>query len=966
MKKTVFFLLLFTNALVYAQKKPLDHTVYDSWQSIGEKKISNNGKWIAYVINVQEGDGTLVIQSTDAMYKNVIPRGYNITLTPDSRFAVFKIKPPYADTRQAQIKKKTPDAFPKDSLAIMELGKDSITKIARVKSYSVPQKNAQWLAWQLEKPLADTAAKKPADSLALKIDSIKKNTPAPTPEQAKKRQKITNPPTIKDIADDAGDDTEDGDKGPEGTALTIYNLNTKTGEVVQGVSEYVWSKNGNILVVETGRSKKDSLSIPVVKVFRTIENRFDTIARGGNDFKNLTIDENGSQVAFVAERDSSAKALQKFYKLWWWKNGQDSATVLADKNIAGMPIGWGISENTALKFSKSGRRLFAGSAPLLPPKDTSLVDIDLVKVDIWNYKDDYLQSMQLKNLDQELKRSYTAYVNLENKRFVQLADKAIPTVLTDADGDGDMFVGITDVDKRIALQWEGNTLKDVYSIKADDGSRLLVKKDVNGQVAISPAGKYIFWYDAKAGTYFTWKNGALKNITAKIPVKLYEEDFDMPAEPTPYGIMDWTQSDLSVLIYDRFDIWQVDPANVIAPVNITQTGRKNKTRYRFIQTDAEAQFVTPSQELLFYSFNETTKHSGLAKLTLVTGAKLEPIFSGPFLLERSPLKARDTAVYAYTKETYINPADLYSNANWNKEIKLSAINLQQANYNWGTAELFKWKAYNGKEATGIVYKPEDYDPKKKYPAICYFYEKLSDGLYQYIPPAPTPSRLNISFFVSRGYIVFVPDISYSIGYPGKSAYNYIMSGARSLVKKGWVDSTRIGLQGQSWGGYQTAYLITQTKFFKAAWAGAPVSNMTSAYGGIRWESGMNRQFQYEKTQSRIGATLWQKPQLYMQNSPLFYLPNVTTPLVIMHNDNDGAVPWYQGIELFTGLRRLHKPVWLLNYNGEAHNLMQRKNRKDIQVREQQFFDWLLKGEKPAQWLREGVPATMKGKIWGLE
>jgi dipeptidyl aminopeptidase/acylaminoacyl peptidase len=297
---------------------------------------------------------------------------------------------------------------------------------------------------------------------------------------------------------------------------------------------------------------------------------------------------------------------------------------------------------------------------------------------------------------------------------------------------------------------------------------------------------------------------------------------------------------------------------------------------------------------------------------------------------------------------------------------MSAINPQQEDFNWMTAELFSWKAYDGKVATGIVYKPADYQAGKKYPMIAYFYETLSDGLYNYLPPAPTPSRLNIPFFVSRGYIVLAPDIRYAKGFPGKAAYDYVVSGARALVKKGWVDSTKMGIQGQSWGGYQVAHIITRTPVFAAAWAGAPVANMTSAYGGIRWESGMNRQFQYEKSQSRIGATLWEKPNLYIENSPLFYLPKVKTPLVIMANDNDGAVPWYQGIELFTAMRRLGKQVWMLNYNGEAHNLVERKNRKDIQIREQQFFDWLLKGEKPTVWLTDGVPAIDKGRAWGLE
>jgi dipeptidyl aminopeptidase/acylaminoacyl peptidase len=216
--------------------------------------------------------------------------------------------------------------------------------------------------------------------------------------------------------------------------------------------------------------------------------------------------------------------------------------------------------------------------------------------------------------------------------------------------------------------------------------------------------------------------------------------------------------------------------------------------------------------------------------------------------------------------------------------------------------------------------------------------------------------------VSRGYIVFVPDIRYKTGYPGKGAYDYVVSGVRALVKKGLADSTKLGIQGQSWGGYQVCYLITRTKLFSAAWAGAPVANMTSAYGGIRWGTGLNRQFQYEKTQSRIGATLWENQKLYIENSPLFYVPRISTPLVIMANDEDDAVPWWQGIEMFTAMRRTGKKVWLLNYNGEKHNLIERKNKKDISVREQQFFDWLLKGEKPPRWLSDGVRATEKHQV----
>ena len=226
--------------------------------------------------------------------------------------------------------------------------------------------------------------------------------------------------------------------------------------------------------------------------------------------------------------------------------------------------------------------------------------------------------------------------------------------------------------------------------------------------------------------------------------------------------------------------------------------------------------------------------------------------------------------------------------------------------------------------------------------------------------------MNIPYFVSNEYLVFAPNISYKTGHPGKSAEEYINSGMRYLAQNAWVDSTKMGIQGQSWGGYQVAHLITRTNMYAAAWTGAPVVNMTSAYGGIRWQSGMSRQFQYEHTQSRIGKTLWEAPELYIENSPLFHLDKVKTPVVIMANDNDGAVPWYQGIEMFTALRRLNKPVWMLNYNGDEHNLILRQNRKDIQIREQQFFDHFLKGAPAPAWMKKGVPATEKGIDWGFE
>jgi dipeptidyl aminopeptidase/acylaminoacyl peptidase len=279
--------------------------------------------------------------------------------------------------------------------------------------------------------------------------------------------------------------------------------------------------------------------------------------------------------------------------------------------------------------------------------------------------------------------------------------------------------------------------------------------------------------------------------------------------------------------------------------------------------------------------------------------------------------------------------------------------------------LISWKTYDNQPLEGLVYKPENFDPNQKYPLIIYYYELNSDELHAHSVPRPTASIIHPTEYASAGYIVLIPDIRYAPGHPGKSAYNCIMSATDYMLKNyGSIDSTRMGLQGQSWGGYQTAQLITMTNRYKAAMAGAPVSNMFSAYGGIRWASGVNRQFQYERTQSRIGKTIWEAPELYVENSPLFHLPNVQTPLLIMANDKDGAVPWYQGIELYTGMKRLGKTVWMLNYNGEEHNLQENANRMDLSIRMRQYFDHYLLNKPAPQWMSEGIPAVQKGKMTG--
>jgi dipeptidyl aminopeptidase/acylaminoacyl peptidase len=982
MRKCILFIAVILFSLVAdAQKKPLDHSVYDGWQNIGERGISNDGKYVFYTVNPQEGDGVLVIQASDNSYKKEIPRGYNALVSEDSRYLVFKIRPFFKDTREARIKKKKTDEMPKDSLGIVVLGKDSIIKIAKAKSYKMPEKAAGWLAYHLEKsdPASPGIKTQPdsltlinnlgrmADSLVRVADSLRNKAT----EARKSGLTVLSPKKSSKIpaAKPADESLE------EGTDLVLRNLNNNEERKIKLVSEYFFAKKGNSLLIETTRKKGDTLSKATVLWMNLLTGKMDTVMSGFNDAKNYAMDEDGEQLAFVAERDSVSKALVKFFKLWYYKPGMDSARLRADKNTNGIVGGLTISPDYINNFSKDGKKLFVGLSPVRPPRDTTLIDFETARLDIWHYGDDYLQSQQLVQLQNELKRSYVALAT--DKGVVPLADENCESVLVSDEGNGAYALGTSTKGYRIQQQWEQAGISKLYLVNVADGTKKTIADKIRpffGSM-LSPKGKFVIWYDWKKKQWITYNTatGITAAITTSIKTPLFDEEDDQTDDPSPHGLMGWHQDDKFVYIYDRYDIWQCDPSGITSALSITNgLGRQKKYVFRNNILDREERFIKDGQSLLLRVFDEKEKR---------TGWKIHTVGS-PFMLNETtglvnplavstPLKAKNASTLLYAQMSpstspNLFTVDLFKASDIGQATQLSNTNPQQKNYLWHTVELHKWKMLDGKMSEGLLFKPENFDSTKKYPIIFYFYERNADTRYSYRAPAPSASTINIAYFTSNGYLVFDPNIYYKNGEPGESAVNSVVSAANYLKKMKWVDSAKMAIQGQSWGGYQVAYIVTRSKLFAAAGAGAAVSNMTSAYGGIRWGTGINRQFQYERSQSRIGATLWQRRDLYIKNSPLFHADKITTPLLLMHNDKDGAVPWYQGIEFFTALRRLNKKAWLLQYNEEDHNLVERRNRKDLSVRLAQFFDHYLKSAPAPEWMTEGVPASLKGIDWGLK
>lgn len=901
----------------WSQKKVLDHSVYDSWKSITSPSITDDGQYMAYSIDPQEGDGKLVIQRLRSKDEILIDRGYKFQFTPDGGYAVCLIKPFYQDTRQARIKKLKEVDLPQDSLAIIDLKKAQLRKFPSVKSYKLGQCLAPYVAFESQ----DTAL-------------IKKK------ELRKKKS---------------------------GRPLLIYQLETGKTDTLFSVTNYTFSDQGDKLVtVVSCPDKKQCVNLyqlpSLTPVVLSKEMSFYTLP---------VFSKTGSKLTFIASEDTLSSG-SKRCNLYLYDQG--SVKCLVDKNQYpdGIQAGWAITENGAPRFSENAERILVGIAPVLPPKDTTIVDFEVASLDIWHYADPELQPMQLIRKNRDLKKSYLSLIDLNHpSELLPLTDSRWETVQIPDNGNSSHAVILDYGPYKIESNWEGAGQKDIILLDIKNHSRKCIAQRVWSKVNTSPDGKYLLWFSDDQQWYcYNIARDVLVCLTKECGVSFADEDFDRPMFVPAYGIAGWTEGDKEVLIYDRYDIWKFSPDGK-ASVNLTQgKGRREKYTFRYLDTKQrtcnEKEFINSQGDILLSVFDNETKRNGYATM-LVSKANAPLIHVLDEYTFSRLKKAQHADIYIYQKENFNTSPDMYVTYDlWKHEKCLSDINPQMKEYNWGTAELVSWKAFDGTPLKGILYKPEDFDASAKYPMILYFYERKSQTLYNYYAPAPSRSTINIPFYCSRGYLVFVPDIVYTTGVPGESAYNCIVSGVESLCKNSWVDRENIAIQGQSWGGYQVAYLVTRTPIFKAAGAGAPVANMTSAYGGIRWESGECRQFQYEHTQSRIGRSLWEAPELYISNSPLFRADRVETPLLIMHNDKDGAVPWYQGIEFFTALRRLGKKVWMLQYNNEAHNLVERRNKKDLSIRLQQFFDHYLKGAPMPVWMEKGVPATMKGETWGLE
>ncbi len=940
----LFFLLVFLYGLSLSAdsaKKALTFQDIMKFKEIHDAIISEHGRWVVYHAQPDRGNGEVLVHDVDNKRSFTIKRGEKPIITKDGKWVAAAVQPDALALEKAKDKEKL-----KPGMAILETATGKATNFERVKEFAFSD-DSKWLVYHLYPDEEKTQ---------------EKNDKNGTQEKGKKEKE---------------------DKWAKKTApLVLRYLPTSKEIRIDQVLYFALDPASHFTVysIYQGGGKHSGLYARSLASHeapaRAIHEEPDAI------YSNLTWSKKRSRLVYLSYKEKGKEKKKKkdpdkkskyLPGIWLWEGLKARLKPAVLKQD--IPEGWMIPAENKITWTEDEERFYFGFKPMFEYKfyqeekkkekkqeekleEKDLYDINRLLekrgVDVWHWQDPLINPQQKKMWDSLKKRIYLAVYHIKKGYFVQLSDKDMPYIDT-ADNPG-FVLGSSDVPYLRETTWDGR-YKDFYLVDINRGSRNRLLTHHEHDVSLSPGGKFVAFYQDKHWHLYDIGTTKTMNLTASISTPFYDEDHDYPSDVPPYGIAGWAEKDKAVLIYDKYDIWQFFTGSGKS-LNITgQEGREKKIEFRINRLDPEQEFFKPGQELLLSAYSHEDKYTHFYSAVLGrTGIK--QLVEGPkkFSFQK---KAKQSDRIIYTRQSFEEFPDIWiSDGNFKSPTKISQVNPQIKEFLWGKARLIEWYSLDGIRLQGVVITPENFDSSKRYPVLVYFYRFSSQRLHEFNQMVVN-HRPNFPFYVSNGYVMFLPDVRFQVGRPGFSATKCIVPGVQELIDMGIADPRAIALHGHSWSGYQTAFVITQTDIFAAAIAGAVVANMTSAYSGIRWGSGMARQFQYEKSQSRIGKSLWEAPQLYIENSPAFFAERINTPLLIEHGDQDEAVPWSQAIELYLAMRRLNKTCIFLQYNDEPHHLKKYPNKLDYSIKMKEFLDYYLKGTPAPDWIKNGVPYQKK-------
>ena len=940
------------------------------WKTIRTPQLSADGKWFAYVIAPNDGDGEVVVRPTADGGKELRfpigepsgPQGggFNplggpppagpLQLSEDGKWLAFTVYPTTREKAQAQRQRRTLQ----NKVSLVNLATGEKKDFDKVRRFSFSGEKPNWLAMHAYAPDAPTGG-----------------------------------PAAGAPAGAAGGQNGAAAARAEGTDLVLYSLTT--GEVVNvgNVADYSFDDAGNYLAYTIDARDQIGNGVQLRNL------KTDVVRSLDNDqamYRRLTWSDSGLALAVLrGKADSTTRDT-----LWnviaftdFAATGTPKKTVFDPKTVADFPEGMKVSGDRAPRFASDFSAVFFGireakkpqpRQPTMAANDANRASLvqagapgaggtvnqprlgaetedEIPSLVLWHGKDPRLQSQQIVQEQNDKQYSYLSEYRLAEKKFIRLSDDALRSVTLMPKEQYAYGVDSREYDQ--VASYNGRQFRDVYAIDLKTGVRKPLLKKHHSFTIPSPDGRQLLYW-GQDGHYWVadLATGETRNITKDVPTSFVDSEDDHnnlfpPALNPQFANVGWSKDGASVLLYDDWDMWKV-PVKGGAAVNLTVDGKKTQVRYqRRYSFDPKEKGIDLTKPLYVATYGEWTKKSGMSRVDPGKAGATSLVFDDANF---NFIKAKSADTYLYTRQTFVDFPNWYvANVGFKGGRQITDANPQQKEFAWSPGtRLIDYVSDKGDKLQGALYLPANYEPGKKYPLLVTIYEKRSQLRHQYAVPSETRAP-NPSVYTNKGYAVLDPDIVYKVNDPGMSAVWSVVPAVKAAIATGIVDSANVGLWGHSWGGYQTAFLVTQTNVFKAAIAGAPLTDMVSMYSSVYWNTGGANQAIFESSQGRFKGNFIDNYDAYIRNSPAFHAKNVTTPLIILHNDKDGAVDFNQGITYFNTLRQLNKDVILLEYVGENHGLQRPVNQKDYAVRMGEWFDAYLEGKPAPEWMKNGIP-----------
>ena len=951
-----------------------------TWKGVRSAQLSNDGKWFAYILAPNEGDAEVVVRGTAAgATETRFPvgdasgggaggggrggagGGTSVAISGNNRWLAFMVYPSGATTNgrggggrggRGGAGAAAPAAAAPAKLAVVDLTNGTKREYESVRSFRFAGEKSNWLAIHHSAPAAAGAAGAPA----------------------------------------AAGGAAGGASAAAGTTLDLVPLTGGTTIPVGDVAEFVFDDSGDWVAYATSVTGQVGNSVQLRQLSTGVNRPLDVSKAG---YRRLVWGDSSDALAALRVVTDTAGGDEDATVLAWRHASAANATATEiTSKSSGISGGLVVSSDRALEWTEGQKLLYFGLREPRPPRPTNTgapftppppggvapgagntgqvaaapqTSADVPSLILWHWKDPRLQSQQQVQEQQDRAFAYTAAYNFGSSRVAPLTDAKMRTVST---GPKDTWgIGSDASAYDLAAGIKGFTYHDMYAVNLATGERKLIQKKVPGggaggggrggfgASAYSPDNALYAYYDTGDWKVYDFAAGTTKSITTGVPAKFWntEDDHNQVKPAIGGALVGWSKDGTHVLIRDNWDVWNL-PVSGTGAINITGNGQKDQIRYqsRSISDPRDRGGIDLTKPLYFETYGEWTKKEGLSQVDPMKGGAKVITWEDDKVDYR---KARDADTWIYARQTVVKYPDWYAADDGIKnERRLTDANPQQKDVAWTPGgRLVEYSCdNNGGKHQGALFLPAGYEPGKKYPMLTYIYEKLSQGFHVYAEPNTTRYS-NPSVYTSRGYAFFQPDIVYHLNDPGRSAVWCVVPAVKAAIATGMIDPERVGLQGHSWGGYQTTFITTQTKIFKTAIAGAPLTDMVSMAGSVYWNTGTSDNSIFIASQGRFTGGPNDVPDAYMRNSPQNFAQNLSIPFMILHNDRDGAVDFNQGITYYNHLRNLGKDVMLLEYVGENHGLARPANQKDYALRMTEWFDTFLRDQPAPDWLKDGVP-----------